>query len=103
MPNRYPVPHIRDFAIWLRGSRIFSKIDSLLPDPGNGRLRSAYTSLSGCHLVFPAQSFQRLIDQVLRGLPYVYTYTDDILIASKNIEEQNATCIKSFGDYLNLD
>lgn len=31
-----------------------------------------------------AQSFQRFIDQVLRGLDFAYGYIDDILIASKN-------------------
>ena len=31
-----------------------------------------------------AQTFQRFIDEVLRGLPYVHPYIDDILIASDN-------------------
>ena len=30
-----------------------------------------------------AQTFQRLMDEVLHGLPYVYTFIDDILVASK--------------------
>ena len=34
-----------------------------------------------------AQSFQRFIDEVLRGLPNVYAYIDDVLIASSNEEE----------------
>ena len=33
------------------------------------------------------QSFQRFIDQVLRGLSYTYAYIDDILIASTTKEE----------------
>ena len=34
-----------------------------------------------------AQSFQRFMDQVLCGLPFTYTYIDDVLIASSSPEE----------------
>nr|VZH92711.1 unnamed protein product [Spirometra erinaceieuropaei] len=34
-----------------------------------------------------AQTFQRFIDHVLRGLPFVYFYIDDLLVASRNEEE----------------
>ena len=34
-----------------------------------------------------AQVFQRLIDTVIRGLPFVYAYVDDILIFSKDEKE----------------
>ena len=34
-----------------------------------------------------AQTFQRFIDQVLRGLPFVYAYLDDLLVASCSQEE----------------
>lgn len=34
-----------------------------------------------------AQTFQRFIDTVLRGLDFCYAYIDDILIASKSPEE----------------
>ena len=33
-----------------------------------------------------AQAFQRLMDGVLRGLPFIFVYLDDILIASPNLE-----------------
>ena len=33
-----------------------------------------------------AASFQRFVDQVLRGLPYCYVYIDDILIASPDLK-----------------
>ena len=36
-----------------------------------------------------AQSFQKLIDKVLRGLPFVYAYIADILNANKSIKEHN--------------
>ena len=34
-----------------------------------------------------AQSFQRFIDQVFRGLDFVYAFIDDVLIASSNPDE----------------
>ncbi|BHF63889.1 hypothetical protein SprV_0200688400 [Sparganum proliferum] len=57
IPDRYPVPHLQDFAGALFGKAVFSKIDL------------------------------RFIDHVLRGLPFVYAYIDDLLVASRNEEE----------------
>ena len=34
-----------------------------------------------------AQTFQRFIDEVLRGLDFCYAYIDDILVASSSEEE----------------
>jgi len=34
-----------------------------------------------------AQSFQRLMDKLFRHLPFVFTYLDDHLIASRTLEE----------------
>ena len=34
-----------------------------------------------------AQTFQRLMDRLFRHLPFVFTYLDDHLIASKTLEE----------------
>ena len=34
-----------------------------------------------------AQTFQRLMDDVTRGLPFVYVYLDDILVASTTKDE----------------
>ena len=34
-----------------------------------------------------AQTFQRFMDKVLRGLDFCYDYIDDLLIASKSPEE----------------
>nr|VZI28062.1 unnamed protein product [Spirometra erinaceieuropaei] len=50
-----------------------------------------------------AQTFQRFIDRVLRGLPFVYAYIDDLLVASRNAEEQKDhlalvfDCLDQFG------
>ena len=37
-----------------------------------------------------AQTFQRFMDKVLRGLPFRYTYIDDLLIASSSPEEHQS-------------
>ena len=34
-----------------------------------------------------AQTFQRFIDSVIRGLPFVYAYIDDLLVAKASEEE----------------
>ena len=41
-----------------------------------------------------AQTFQRFMDQVLRGIPNTYVYIDDILIASR-IPEEHLQDLKS--------
>ena len=35
-------------------------------------------------------SFQRLMDKVMRGLPFVTTYIDDVLVHSKNMEDHKS-------------
>nr|VZI22704.1 unnamed protein product [Spirometra erinaceieuropaei] len=44
-----------------------------------------------------AQTFQRFIDHVLRGLPFVYAYIDDLLVASRNEEEHEEHLALVFG------
>ncbi|MCP6606343.1 reverse transcriptase family protein, partial [Klebsiella pneumoniae] len=41
-----------------------------------------------------AQTFQRFMDEVLRGLPFAYVYIDDVLIAS-NSEDEHADHLRS--------
>ena len=54
------------------------------PGPGMGlyqfkRMPFGLTGASG--------SFQHLMDKIMRGLPFVTTYIDDVLVHSKNAEE----------------
>ena len=37
-----------------------------------------------------AQSFQRLMDEVVRGLPFVFVYLDDLLVASDTEDEHES-------------
>ena len=44
-----------------------------------------------------AQTFQRFIDEVLRGFDFVYTYIDDLLIASSS-PDAPPTSLSSAGE-----
>lgn len=97
IPDRYPLPYLQDFVNILRDKHLFSKVDlqkafHQVPVNPADVPKTAITTPFGLFeftfmtfgLCNAAQTFQRLIHEVLRGLDFVFPYMDDIGIASKN-------------------
>ena len=96
-PDRYPLPNLQDFTKNLRGCTVFSKIDLKkgyyqIPMKTADIPKTAIITPFGLFefLCMPfglknaAQTFQRMMDRIFRGLPFAFVYLDDILIASSN-------------------
>lgn len=98
--DKYSLPHIQDFTYHLTGSTVFTKIDLVkayfqIPVAEGDRHKTAVTTPFGLFefnrmpfgLRNAAQTFQRFVDAVLRGLKFCHGYLDDLLVASKDEEE----------------
>ena len=99
--DSYPLPLPDEVQDRLAGSKVFSTIDLhsgywQLPVAPADREKTAFCPGPGmglyqfCRMPFGLSgapgSFQRLMDSILRGLPFVLTYIDDILIHSATEE-----------------
>lgn len=100
IPDRYPIPHLQDFSTDLHGCRFFSKLDLCrafhqVPVKSSDIKKTAIITPFGLFeaarmpfgLRNAAQTCQRLMDEVLRDLPGVFVYIDDILVASTTFAE----------------
>ena len=108
IPDKYPLPNIQDLVQDLHGKIIFSKVDLLrayhqIPMAPEDIQKTAIITPFGL-FEFPqmtfglrnaAQTFQRFVNELVRGLPNVRAYMDDCLIASSS-EEEHMSDLRNF-------
>jgi hypothetical protein len=100
IPDRYPVRHIHDYSHQLFGFSVFSKIDlvraynQISVHPADIHKTAITTPLGLFEFPFmsfglrnAAQTFQRFMDDILRGLDFCFAYLDDILIFPHSLQE----------------
>ncbi len=100
IPDRYLIPLLEDFASNLAGCKVFSTIDLIwafhqIPVEPADIPKTAVTTPFGLfeYMRMPfglrntAQTFQRFMDTVCRGLDFVFVYIDNILVFSHTPEE----------------
>lgn len=121
-PDNYPLPHIQHFTRYLHDSKVFSCLDLVrayhsIPMAKEDQAKTAITTPCGLyeytHMSFglknAAQSFQRFMDSLLRGMDYAFSYLDDVLIFSKSEEEHTRHLsavldrMKQYGLHINLN
>lgn len=122
IPDKYPIPHLQDFAHKLHGCTVFSTIDLTrayhqIPMATHDKEKTALITPFGLYefnvmpfgLKNAAQTFQRFMDTVLRELEFCFCYLDDILIASqtesehKNHLRQVLQRLKEYGLSINVE
>lgn len=121
MDFKYPLPRIEEIFASLEGGELFTKLDlsnaynQLMLDEKSQLLCTWSTQIGTLKMkrlpfgVKPAAAiFQKTMENLLRGIPYVVVYQDDITISGKNFEQHIQTLksvlnkLQSSGLKLNL-
>lgn len=120
IPDKYPIRHIHDFSYDISGCQVFSTIDlekayNQIPVNPEDIPKTSITTPFGLY-EFPfmtfglrnaAQTFQRFVDEMVRGLDFCYAYLDDFLIYSRDEDShkehlhQLFTRLKEYGMVIN--
>ena len=99
-PDRYSIPLIADLTSRLQGKKFFGKVDLVkgyhqIPVAEQDIAKTAITTPFGTYeflrmpfgLKNAGQTFQRMMDEILSDLDYLFVYMDDVLVASRSMEE----------------
>ena len=97
--DRYPAPHIKDVSAHLAGAAIFEGgPGARLPSGAVGPQDVPKTAvITPFGLKGAAQTFQRLMDPVLRDMPFLFVYLDVILMASASADDRLTRLQQLFG------
>ena len=98
--DKYRIPSMKDLYRKLRGSKIFSNIDLRsgyyhIPIAEEDKHKTAFITDDGlfewnrmCFGFTNAPAvFQRAMDKIFKGLPFVVIYLDDVIICSENEQQ----------------
>ena len=108
--DNYPLPLLRSFQSQIKGSKVFSKLDLKsafhhLPIHPDDVDKTCVLSPWGGAFVYKRLAFglsngpsswQKYIDSVLSGIDGIFTYLDDILVCSEDVERHLSTLQKIF-------
>ena len=97
VPDKYPIPNIPDFTNNVAGSHVFTTLDlvkgyyivEMFPDniPKTAVIKP-FGLFEFVQMPFglrnAGSTFQCLMDHVLAGLPFIFVYLDDVLVASSD-------------------
>ncbi|GBN84550.1 Transposon Ty3-I Gag-Pol polyprotein [Araneus ventricosus] len=109
IPDRFPIPHVHDFAQNLFNKKIFSTIDLVrayhqIPVAAADVPKTAVITRFGLFefLFMPfglcnaAQTFQRFMYEIVGDSDYCFVYLDDVLIASTDESEHLKHLVEVF-------
>ena len=100
MPDRYSIKLIADLTAQLQGRKFFGKVDLVkgyhqIPVAEEDIAKTAITTPFGTFeflrmpfdLKDAGQTFQRMMDEILSNLDFLFVYMDDVLVASRTMAE----------------